>query len=380
MAKAIFDTCTRSRRARRTALVAVCAGLIVLVAAPLASARVRRDFYGIVGGTPLTTSDFNRMGKARVGSLRTGIGWPTVQPQHRGPFSWATTDAVVAQAARHHISILPILAGTPSYEANGCSSQTCLRHIRVGTKSQRRDWKAFVKAAAQRYGHHGAFWRANPSLPYKPISRWQIWNEENNPSQHNSAKHYATLLALSDRAVHAADRNGQIMLGGMPGTTHGAKSSSAWRYLSAIYRHHGGKHFDAVALHPYSTSVKGIRVQVKRIRHVLRRHHDGNRRTFITEIGWGSSRKHHAGTGARGAAFNVGPRQQKRKLAGSFGLATRHRSSWKIGGIYWYQWKDPSNPPPGLCAFCYSSGLYKANGTKAKPALAAYKRFTRKTR
>jgi hypothetical protein len=82
----------------------------------------------------------------------------------------------------------------------------------------------------------------------------------------------------------------------------------------------------------------------------------------------------------RGAVFNVSPRRQKRNLARSFGLLTNHRRRWRIGGVYWFQWQDPKHPPPGLCAFCYSSGLYKADGETAKPALSAYERFTGKAR
>jgi hypothetical protein len=379
--KAIFGIRTRrGGRARRALLATTLLLAIGLATAAPAGAAVPRAFYGIMPGTALTQGDFKRMANARVGSLRVGLFWPGIQPKHHGPLNWASTDALVASAARKRISVLPILLGTPRYEADGCGSQACSRRIRIKSKSQRQDWQAFVKAAVQRYGHNGGFWQANSYLPYEPISRWQIWNEENSPKQHNSAKVYAKLLTASDKAVHAVDAHGKIMLGGMPGTPKGGKSATAWGYLARLYKAGAGKHFDAVALHPYSATIAGIRKQVKRIRRVLKRRHDANKATFITEIGWGSSRKRHAGTGSRGAAFNVGPKQQKRKLAQSFGLLTGHRRGWRIGGVYWYQWKDPRHAPAGLCAFCYSSGLYKADGKRAKPALSAYKRFTRKTR
>jgi hypothetical protein len=380
MTNAIFDIRRRSRWATLGLFATSSLLAIAVVTAPAASARVPRGFYGIVEGTPLTHADFNRMGNARVGSLRVQFYWPSIQPKHRGPLNWGFIDQKIAEAARQHISILPILVGTPAYEANGCVSQTCSRRIRVGTKSKRQDWQAFVKAAVRRYGRNGDFWRANPSLPYGPITRWQIWNEQNNPKQHNPAKVYAKLLTASDKAIRGVDAKARIMLGGMFGTPKGGKSSRAWSYLSALYKAGAGKHFDAVALHPYSPTISGIGKQIKRIRRVLKRHHDAKRPTFITEIGWGSSRKRHAGTGSRGAAFNVGPEQQKRKLTQSFGLLTSNRRTWRIGGVYWYQWKDPKNAPPGLCAFCYSAGLYKADGRTAKPALSGYKRFTRKTR
>jgi hypothetical protein len=376
--KAIFDIRGRCPRATRALLAGVCLCAIALAAAPVAGATVPRRFYGVVPGTPLVDPDFNRMGKARVGALRLQFYWPGIVPKRRRPPKWAATDAVIARAAQKHISILPTLVGTPAYE--GCTSGDCAGHIRFRTTRQRRDWQFFVKAAARRYGHHGYFWAGNPYLPYEPITRWQIWNEQNNPNERNPAKLYGRLVTASDKALHAVDAKAKTVLGGMFGSPPGGKGSSAWGYLRALYRGRARHHFDAVALHPYSPTVSGIRRQIRRVRRVLKRHHDGNRQILITEIGWGSSRKRHPGTGSRGAVFNVSPKQQKRKLARSFGMLTSNRRTWRIGGVYWFEWKDPKHPPAGLCAFCYSSGLYKADGRTAKPALSAYKRFTRKTR
>ena len=377
--KAIFDIRRRSGRAKRALPVAGVPLLLAMVAAPPAGARVPSGFYGVVPYTPLTHRDFKRMGDARVGSLRQQFYWPAIQPTRRGPLNWGGIDATVAEAASQHIAILPTLAGTPPYEAGGCTSHGCGLHIRLRTKGQRRDWQAFVRAAVARYGPHGAFWAANSYLPYMPIRRWQIWNEQNNPVQHNSPRLYGRLVVSSGRVLHNADHEAKLVLGGMFGTPKGSKRNTAWNYLKRLYKTPARHQFNAVALHPYSPTTGGIRTQVKRVRRVLKRHHDSKREIFVTEIGWGSSRKRHAGTGSRGAAFNVGLKQQKRKLVQSFGLLTRHRRTWRVGGVYWFTWRDPRNAPAGLCAFCYSSGLLHASG-KAKPALSAYKRFTRKTK
>ena len=77
-------------------------------------------------------------------------------------------------------------------------------------------------------------------------------------------------------------------------------------------------------------------------------------------------------------AFVVDPRKQAQNLTSAFDLLTSHRDTWRIGGVYWFSWKDPLNPPAGLCAFCYSSGLYHSDGATAKPALSAFERFTSK--
>src|SRR5919198_3279274 len=119
--KAIFDIRRRSGRAKRALPVAGVPLLLAMVAAPPAGARVPSGFYGVVPYTPLTHRDFKRMGDARVGSLRQQFYWPAIQPTRRGPLNWGGIDATVAEAASQHIAILPTLAGTPPYEAGGCT-------------------------------------------------------------------------------------------------------------------------------------------------------------------------------------------------------------------------------------------------------------------
>ena len=365
---------------KRVAVATTLATLLVAVfASGSAGGHVGRKFYGIVQNTALNGGDFARMGKARVGTLRFLVLWPFIQGSQGGSFNWAAVDSEVAAAAARRISVLPTLLGTPGFVAGGSCGRLCSIHIHLRSKRQKREWKSFVRAAVARYGRHGTFWKERGSLPYKPITHWQIWNEQNNPNERNSPKLYAKLLKLSDKAASSADRKAKLITGGMFGNPPGkSRTATAWGYLRALYKHHAGKHIDGVALHPYSPNLAGLKFQVKKIRRVLKSRHHGRTKTFITEIGWGSSKKRYPGTGSRGQVFNVGARKQKKKLSQSFGLLTRHRKRWRIGGVEWFTWKDPV-PVPGYCAFCYSSGLYHKDGTTPKPALKAYKRFTKKT-
>jgi hypothetical protein len=123
----------------------------------------------------------------------------------------------------------------------------------------------------------------------------------------------------------------------------------------------------------------GLADQIKEIRKVMKAHDDPSAPTYITEIGWGSSKVRHPGTGGRGALFNVGVKKQAANLTAAYTLLTKHRKRWKIGGVYWFTWKDPLNPPDGLCAFCYSSGLINADSASGKPALASFMAFTSKS-
>jgi polysaccharide biosynthesis protein PslG len=365
-----------TRRLALSATILACAAFAVGCGGGSAGSGVPRAFYGIVPSEPLMPQDFARMGNANVGSLRFQVYWPSIQASSAGGYDWGTTDPTVADAARQRIDLLPILTGKPSW-LGACP--TCTGKIEIAAAAEREAWKRFVIAAVRRYGPNGSFWRENTNLPPDPITRWQIWNEQNNPVEGNPAATYARLLALSKQAIQSVDPRGEIVLGGMFGTPKGFRRPgvTAWSYLKLLYRAGARKDFDAVALHPYSPTLAGLRYQIRKVRAIMRANHDARTPILITELGWGSGAgTHHARTGSRGEAFVVTPAQQARKLTASFKLLTSRRASWGIGGVFWFSWRDPANPPPGLCAFCYSSGLYDANGTTPKPSLAAFERFT----
>ena len=381
MADAIQNSSRASSRRRgqgRAGLMLVTCLVALGVVTGSASAGVPKSFYGIVPYGPLSSSDFSRMHSADVGSLRISMLWPLIQSSPNGPFNWSSTDPIILGAAAQGIPLLPVVTGSPAFQSSGCGSRTCSLHIQVGSAEKRKNWQDFVVAAAQRYGPHGVFWQTHPEVKPDPITRWQIWNEENNPNEANKPLQYAKLLSITDTALHSVDPNAKVILGGMFGTPPGSSKNAAWNYLKQLYQHGAAPDFDGVAIHPYAPKISGIAQQIKKIRSVMKSHDDSSTRTYVTEIGWGSSKKVHPGTGGRGAVFNVGAKKQKKNLTAAFKLLTSHHSSWKIGGVYWFSWKDPTNPPPGLCAFCYSAGLYKPNGTSAKPALKAYKSFSRK--
>ncbi len=365
---------------RRLRIAAVAASVVAMAGAGAssASAATPRSFYGIVQFTPLGAGDFARMGGAKVGTLRIAMAWPSIQHSQGGPFDFAATDNVVAGAAAQGVEILPTLAGTPPFIA-GCTGVSCSRHI-VTSPSALKAWQAFVKAVADRYGTHGTFWKQFPSVPYHPFKNYQFWNEQNNTSQHNTPRAYTKLVKSGDKALHSVDKKAKVVLGGMFGTPPNNAKNDAWNYLKSMYKAHARRFFDGVALHPYAVKPSGLKDPIKQMRKAMKKGGDKKKKLYITEIGWGSSKKKHPGTGGRGALFNVNPKKQAKYLKDSFKTLTSHRRSWKIGGVFWFTWKDPLNPPDGLCAFCYSAGLLKANGTTAKPSLGAFKSFTRKTK
>ncbi len=356
---------TRGRRFRR--LVLASAVVLACVAAPVRAAAPP-GFFGTVTITSLGNDDYFRMEHVGSTRLRFLMLWNGIDRTRHGAYDWNGPDAIVSNAAQHGIQLLPILIGTPSY-LSGCASRSCSVRIPVHSKAKRNAWQRFVEAAVRRYGPGGTFWAANPDLPSDPIRTWQIWNEENNASLHAKPKDYAKLLQISDKTIKAVDPTARVVLGGLAGNvSSGHPHATAEDYLGDLYKHGAKSSFDDVALHPYAQKVHDVGREIKAVRKVMGQHHAGSRPLLITEIGWGSGapKEHHQ--------FVLTPKGQKKRLQQSFKLLVSHRRKWHLGGVYWFDWRDPARGT-GLCGFCYSSGLLKHNGG-AKPALNAFKQFT----
>jgi hypothetical protein len=363
-------------------IVVTAAALSIALAAFAGTAQARgvRGFIGVVDPFPtrcgamhnkgdcLSTKDVRRMRRGHVKIVRWGFRWDDVEAT-KGLYRWRVTDATVGALASRGIRVLPVMTGTPTWAARRFGTAP------VKTREARKGWRRFLKAAAQRYGPGGNYWtnpnlyrRAHPRGPIRPITTWQIWNEQNirGGRQRVLPRKYARLVRISHNAIVAANPRARILLGGMPGYVR----TRAWVYLNKLYNHHSLKRkFDAVALHPYSADVAHVLVQIRQMRRVMREHHDAGSGLWITELGWGS--KHPSA----GESINKGPRGQKRMLKATFPLLQRYHLRWNLRHAFWFRWRDPPRGAGG-CTFCSSSGLFRYN-LKPKPAWRAFKQITR---
>ena len=352
-------------------MIAVCAAIGVFATGASAGQfiGVVNPFSGRCGadqktGDCLSSKDLRRMTRAHLKLVRWGFRWAIVQPSE-GAYDWRPTDAVIGALANRGIRVLPVMTGTPPWAGRTYGTAP------VGSRVARNGWRAFLKGAVSRYGPGGRFWtdpglyrNRHPNGPIRPITTWQIWNEQNihQGAQWVKPKEYARLVRISHDAVRDADPNARILLGGMPGYVH----TRAWTYLKELYRRHGIKRdFDGVALHPYAGDVRHVLVQIRRMRRLMRRHHDGHSALWITELGWGSKRP------SGNEPINKGLEGQRRMLKRTFPLLRHHHRAWHLAHAFWFRWRDPP-PRTAGCTFCTSSGLFRHSGNP-KPAWRAFK-------
>jgi hypothetical protein len=301
--------------------------LICLAITAGAHAAAPRAFYGVMAAKDPDSTEIARMGAGKVGTLRINFVWSAVQPTASSPLTWDYYDAIIGAAAQQGIRVLPTVYSTPTWAA--------AKDNHPPSKAHFGDFQTFVHEAAARYGSNGTFWSTHPSIPKLPVIDWQLWNEENSPSfwyRKPSAKQYAGLLRVFHAGIKSGDPSAKIILGGLfrtPRIRHGIFLD---RYLPALYRAKAKPLFDAVALHPYSTTPKDALRSVRETRQIMAQFKDKKAKLWITEVGWA--------TGGVATPLTVSPQRQASYLRKTFGILAANRKRMKIAGVVWYSWRD----------------------------------------
>ena len=344
-------------------LAPIAAAVALLALPSTAAAGLPRGFVGISPQAPAGRADYELMAEAGIESVRLPLYWKSVEED--SPFAvapdWSEFDRSVALAAESGIRVFPFVWGTPRWVA----SQPQVEPTRSAWAT--RAWAEFLREAVQRYGAGGSFWWENPDVPYLPIRDWEIWNEENivTFSANTDPERFARLLRTSGRVIHDADPGAKVILGGLFGRPLQVPPNiGSGDFLNRVYRARRVKqYFDGVALHPYVADAAAMGPQIRNLRRVMRKHNDAGTPLYITELGWGSD--------SFQTRWERGLEGQARELDQAFGMLSRHRLSWRVGGVWWFSWTDVK----GGCQFCNSAGLLTDDG-EAKPSWYRFNAWT----
>ena len=117
----------------------------------------------------------------------------------------------------------------------------------------------------------------------------QIWNEPSEyyqwsiPDGQDWAPGYGKLVRKSYKAIKDADPSVKVVLAGLPNTSP--------QYLDRLYKNgniHG--YFNVAAIHPYTAHKHGVLILTKQFRAVMKKHHDGGKKLWVTELGLPASK------------------------------------------------------------------------------------------
>jgi polysaccharide biosynthesis protein PslG len=361
--------CRVQGRGLRVSRIAVLAGLVLSLLAPSTAAAARSEFFGITQGPTLDGQDLQGMAAARVRTNRFVLTWGLVQP-NQGSFKWGSPDRFIGRLAARGIRVVPALWGNPDW-VYGSPARPPLDGPQ-GVQA----WRTFLSALVARYGPGGSYWATGYRQQYGagatplPIQSWQIWNEPNlskyfAPSP--SPGKYARLVQISHGVIKNRDPKARIVLAGMPG--YG--DMTAWAFLKGFYAIARIKnYFEAVALHPYGSSLAQVRLEIQNVRNVMTNAADATTPLWLTEFAWGSAPPDNFG-------INRGLTGQAQMLSNSYKMILSHRTAWNVQRLFWYHWRDPLNTV-ATCSFCATAGLLNYNRTQ-KPAYNAFRGFVSET-
>lgn len=336
--------------------------------------------FGIVLQGDLSAAQQARLKQLRPASVRFLLLWDNVQsapgqclPNEGGVCTWGSIDPFVGAAAAAGARPFPFFYGGPA--ALGLNTFTPPLSAAASAA-----WKAFLRAAVQRYGPGGAYWQgpfqaAFPGSTPKPVTHWQVWNEPGSPTYFRpkpNARKFVKLMRISRAAIRSANRRAKVVTAGLfsGGNRPNARGRiAAAPYLDKLYKVRGAKGaFDIVALHPYASSVGGVLAQARAVRDAMRKGGDSGTQLWITEVGWASNvnRKSLIAKGLKG---------QARTLRAAFRALLRQRGKLRLGGVQWFSLEDVPRDRSS-CQNCPFTGLVRTDAS-TKPSFGAFRSFTR---
>jgi polysaccharide biosynthesis protein PslG len=253
------------------------------VAVPAVPARpaliLPADGYGFSEGALMEfmpIAELNReldaVNKTGASWLRILIDWNTIEPA-KGQYDWTYVDDLIDAAQAHNLKVLGLIAYTAAWAR---PADTYFTYPPVNAA----DYGEFAAAVVRRYGQR--------------VSHWELWNEPNLPQFFghlidNNFARYTQLVKAAYPAIKAVQPQSTVVLAGLSPLISDDYSPPA--FLERMYASGIKGNFDAAAAHPYvfPTGLAADPLNgwsdVGRMRDVMVRNGDGDKKIWMTEMG-----------------------------------------------------------------------------------------------
>jgi hypothetical protein len=271
-------------------------------------------------GPTESAEEWAAIGKSGAETFR----MPIEPDQSANGTNWAFYDKVFRLADENGVSIQPFL-----------STHGGAKGLPFGTEKEKEEWFIWVKKAVKRYGYNGSFWAANPGLPARPVTAWEVWNEPDNAGI--AAETYGAFLVYTAAAIQfaseeqAAVKTG-VIFGGLliVNNTFGYQSylKNAWKVPGV------SSSIVGVGIHPYElgianpignfeASVKGVRTYLNTLAG------GGTKSLWLTEMGWPLR-----------SEYAVSEATQAELLTQAFNWVIAQAGALNIQNATWYNYRD----------------------------------------
>lgn len=308
-------------------------------------------------GKPQSTIDTSLDDSVSLGAkwIRVDLPWGSVEPQSGSGYDWTEFNRIASAAQSRGLKIDAILDDVPQW----ARESQCRTNFACAPAEDSR-FAEFAAAAARHYKSYG-------------MNTWEIWNEPNiqawAPEPDPAA--YEQLLAATSVALHKAESDAYVVLGGLAAVPTNASIHrlSAFDFLTQVAALGGTKYVDAVGYHPYSlptmpadsANFQAVSSSPQNLESVLQRYGTPNVAIWLNETG---AQIDGAATDAAGTQA-ITKQQENAQAAYAANLVHTVAANDYVAADFWYSDQDD----PGNHLFF---GLRRADGSY-RPAFAALK-------
>lgn len=236
--------------------------------------NVNAKAWGADAGRPL-----DRALPLGIGWVREELEWADVEAT-QGVFDWTRYDQLLAAASRRGVRVLLMPTSPPAWAGPAWNA----------FPDDVDAYGRFVARVVGRYGPHGTFWTAHPSLPKVPVTHLEVWNEPYEPffsAGGLDPATYAQLVRAAARHGRAVDASVKYLLGATP---YAKGLPEVWTEALYAAMPDLNAWFDAVAVHPYGKDLTSRDAQWRRtfedVRATLVQHGAADKPLWATEMGW----------------------------------------------------------------------------------------------
>jgi len=309
--------------------------------APRVGWRVASPFGILVTGIDRRTSraeiaaDLETAAAAGAKWVRTDFWWYSVEWVGPGVVDWTYFDALVEEAERRGLGLIPVLWGTPGWAATDGVFSYGVPDMAA--------WERFVAQTVRRYRGR--------------VTAWEVWNEPNFRGYWRGTPHqYAELLARASAQVKQADPEATVLLGGQAQGGGAVPDFLAQILEDPVYP--AGAYFDVHNVHTAFSSMATITAYIQAHRDLLAQH-GLSKEVVVTELSYTSDPLYQTVTG-----YTDGEPGQARYLVDAY------RTLLAEGAIV-VVWAALRDYPAGLGEYT-RSGL-AGTDLAPKPAFFAYR-------